>query len=44
MTIISITVSDESNPTEIQAWLDANPGVTVNHVANDGRVFFIFYS
>jgi hypothetical protein len=43
MNVISITVSDEVNPNELQAWFDANPTVTTMKILNDGRIFFIFY-
>lgn len=44
MTVTSITVADESNPAEIQAWFDANPDAIIKFITNDGRIFFIFYS
>jgi len=44
MTIVSLVVSDENNPTEIQTWLTNNSSATIHFILNDGRIFFIFYS
>jgi hypothetical protein len=44
MTVISIEVTDESNPVELNAWLVAHPTAVVNFVLNDGRVFFIWHT
>ena len=44
MTVVSIVVTDETNPVELQNWFDANPQATILTVTNDGRIFFIFYS
>lgn len=44
MTVATILVVDLTNPVEVQAWLDANPNITINNVAFQDHAFYIFYS
>jgi hypothetical protein len=44
MTVATVAVVDVTNPTEVQAWLDANPTVTISQVAVENHMFYIFYS
>lgn len=43
MTVISVEVADEANPTELKTWFINNPTVVAKFILNDGRMFFIFY-
>lgn len=43
MTVISIRVTDATNPVELQDWFDKNPTIEIKFVLTDGRAFFIFY-
>jgi hypothetical protein len=44
MSVVSITVQDETNPVELQNWFDAHTTAVVVEITNDGRTFFIFYT
>ena len=44
MKIAAVIVNDPLNPTEIQQWFDANPGITLlTIVASIRAVFYIIY-
>lgn len=43
MTIVTIITNDPSQPTEVQAWLDANPDVIVARVLVNGNIFYVMY-
>jgi hypothetical protein len=44
VTITTLNLSDKLNPVEIQAWLDANPTVTIDHILVQDTIVYIFYS
>ena len=44
MTVVSIMINDLSNPAEVQAWLDANPSVSIQFVQIQINRFYIFYN
>jgi len=43
VTIATIIVSDITNPTEVQTWLNNHPAATIFEVVKDGTIFNIFY-
>jgi hypothetical protein len=43
MTIVTISVADQTNPTEIQSWLDANPTVSICNILQNGSLFYVVY-
>jgi hypothetical protein len=43
MTIIVISVSDDSNPIEVQTWLNENPNVKIIFMAVKENKFYIVY-
>ena len=43
MKIIAIVIATESDPKEVQDWLDANPNVIIAHVSTHDNLVYIFY-
>jgi len=44
MQVAAILISDELRPTEVQAWLDANPAAVISHVVVQHDIFYVFYN
>jgi hypothetical protein len=43
MTIVTIIMDDPSQPVEVQAWLDANPDITISRMMVNGNFIYILY-
>jgi hypothetical protein len=43
MTIATISVANEWNPAEVQAWLDAHPAAVIKFVESHDTLMYIFY-
>ena len=44
MTIATISVANEWDPAEVQAWLDAHSAVTIEFIVPRDNLVYIFYS
>lgn len=44
MTVVTIIVADPTNPTEVQAWFNANPLAVVNFISTNSNLFYIFHT